>query len=91
MHFKPEKIQEFEAMFDRIKEQIRNQPGCELLELYQDLSKPEEFFTYSYWQTENDLNNYRESALFREIWPTTKAMFNAPPTAHSVVKKHSLS
>jgi autoinducer 2-degrading protein len=90
MHFKKECIEEFQDMFEQIKEGIRSQPGCELLELYQDKVDPQRFYTYSYWKDELSLNNYRHSQLFSEIWPKTKAMFDEKPVAHSLNKIHSL-
>lgn len=90
MHFKEKAVSKFQKMFDAYKEQIRNQPGCSFLELYQDKNDEQRFFTYSYWKDENALNNYRKSALFQEVWPQTKAMFDEKPQANSVVKIHSL-
>lgn len=90
MHFKADCVADFLAMFDEIKDGIRNQPGCELLELYQDKVDRQRFYTYSYWQDEVSLNNYRKSALFEVVWPKTKAMFDQKPIAHSLEKVHSL-
>jgi hypothetical protein len=45
--------------FESIKERIRCAPGNRLLELYQDKENKSIFFTYSYWDTEEDLENYR--------------------------------
>ncbi|SCY05624.1 hypothetical protein SAMN05192588_0921 [Nonlabens sp. Hel1_33_55] len=91
MHFTADKVEGFKQMFDEIKEGIRHQPGCTFLELYQGTDDPQTFFTYSYWNSTADLNNYRNSALFQEIWPKTKAMFDQKPIATSVEKIHSLS
>ncbi len=90
MHFQTHLVSDFELLFEEIKEKIRHQPGCQFLELYQGTNDPQTFFTYSYWDSEQDLNNYRHSALFQEIWPKTKAMFDRKPTAHTVNKIHSL-
>lgn len=90
MHFHQERITDFQEMFEEIKDGIRNQPGCHLLELYQDVQDAQTFFTYSHWNSEADLNNYRHSALFSEIWPKTKAMFDQKPTANTVNTIHSL-
>lgn len=90
MHFEKENIKAFEQMFDEIKEKIRNQPGCQLLELYQDKHDSQRFYTYSYWKDEAALEAYRHSETFREIWPKTKAMFDQKPVAHSLSKVHSL-
>ncbi len=90
MHFKETAIGKFQNMFDAYKEQIREQPGCTFLELYQDKDDEQRFFTYSYWKDEESLNKYRKSALFQEVWPQTKALFDEKPQANSVVKIHSL-
>jgi heme-degrading monooxygenase HmoA len=58
--------------FESIKERIRCAPGNRLLELYQDKENKSIFFTYSYWDTEEDLENYRNSEFFNEVWTFTK-------------------
>jgi heme-degrading monooxygenase HmoA len=78
------------ANFELMKAHIRNAPGNRLLELYQDKNNPCVFFTYSYWDSESDLDKYRNSALFDEIWTFTKKLFNAKPEAWSVDKLVSL-
>lgn len=90
MSFHPDKIATFEAIFESKKELIRNNKGCQLLELYQDKTNPEIFFTYSYWEAEQDLENYRNSDLFKKVWAATKVLFNDKPLAWSVDKKVSL-
>jgi heme-degrading monooxygenase HmoA len=83
-------IPEFQEMFEAKKNTIRKTKGCQLLELYQDNNNPEIFFTYSYWNTENDLENYRNSDFFKATWNQTKGYFNDKPEAWSVNKKVSL-
>lgn len=90
MSFQPEKIEEFLNNFNTKKEFIRNSPGCRLLELYRDKTHPNIFFTYSYWDTEQDLENYRNSDLFKGVWAQTKVLFNDKPLAWSVDKVESL-
>ncbi len=90
MSFQPEKIEEFLNNFNSKKEFIRNSPGCRLLELYRDKTNPNIFFTYSYWDTEQDLENYRNSELFKGVWSQTKVLFNDKPLAWSVDKVESL-
>ena len=90
MSFHEEKISKFLENFEFIKDKIRNAPGNRLLELYQDKSDQTVFFTYSYWETEQDLENYRNSELFFEIWTDTKKLFNNKPEAWSVDKLVSL-
>ncbi|WBX72178.1 putative quinol monooxygenase [Tenacibaculum retecalamus] len=90
MSFQSEKIEEFLANFNTKKEFIRSSPGCRLLELYRDKNNPDIFFTYSYWETEQDLENYRNSDLFKGVWAQTKVLFNDKPLAWSVDKTVSL-
>ncbi|WP_431166232.1 putative quinol monooxygenase [Tenacibaculum halocynthiae] len=90
MSFHSEKIEEFLANFDEKKEYIRKSSGCRLLELYRDKTNPDIFFTYSYWETEKDLENYRNSELFKGVWAKTKILFNDKPVAWSVDKLTSL-
>jgi heme-degrading monooxygenase HmoA len=90
LSFHQENIPAFMDNFELMKQHIRNASGNRLLELYQDKSNPCVFFTYSYWETEEDLNNYRKSALFDEIWTFTKKLFNDKPEAWSVNKLVSL-
>ncbi|MDT0539477.1 antibiotic biosynthesis monooxygenase family protein [Croceitalea sp. P059] len=91
LSFKKENISSFEKVFEEAKTQIREFDGCNLLELYQDKNNPNIFFTYSYWNNENDLENYRNSDFFKSVWSKTKVMFDAKPEAWSVSKKAILS
>lgn len=91
MSFDPKFITDFLTMFEEKKEQIRAFEGCQLLELYQDKNNPEIFFTYSYWNDEANLENYRNSELFKTTWKQTKTYFNDKPEAWSVDKRVSLA
>jgi heme-degrading monooxygenase HmoA len=90
MSFHKENIQAFLENFELMKEKIRNVPGNRFLELYQDKNNPEVFFTYSFWEEESDLENYRNSKLFYDVWQFTKKLFNDKPEAWSVDKLVSL-
>ena len=86
LSFHQENIPAFLENFEVMKEKIRNAPGNRLLELYQDKNNPDIFFTYSYWENEADLEKYRQSELFLDVWSFTKKLFNAKPEAWSVDK-----
>jgi len=90
MSFHEENIPAFLANFELMKEKIRNAEGNRFLELYQDKNDKGIFFTYSYWETEQDLENYRQSELFYDVWAFTKKLFNGKPEAWSVDKLVSL-
>ena len=86
MSFHEKNIPQFLENFEINKTEIRNFQGNRLLELYQDKNHPTIFFTYSYWETEQDLENYRKSELFGKVWKFTKTIFDAKPEAWSVDK-----
>lgn len=84
MTFQEEKVNEFLKIFNESKEKIRAMKGCEYLELMRDLNQPAVFMTHSHWLSEDDLNNYRASTLFKSVWAETKALFADKPMAFSV-------
>ena len=90
MSFHKENIPAFLENFNLMKDKIRNAKGNRFLELYQDKNDACIFFTYSYWETVDDLENYRKSELFYDVWTFTKKLFNAKPEAWSVDKLVSL-
>ncbi|MDN4166529.1 antibiotic biosynthesis monooxygenase family protein [Cytophagales bacterium LB-30] len=83
MTFQEDKVKDFLQLFNETKERIRHFEGCQHLTLLQDAHKPHIFSTYSHWESEQDLNKYRDSALFGEVWPATKALFADKPLAFS--------
>ncbi len=83
MTFREDKTEDFLQLFDQYKEAIRNQPGCTHLELLHDLQQTNSYSTYSHWESEQELNNYRHSDIFGKVWPATKALFSEKPIAHS--------
>ena len=90
MGFNPKNIEAFLENFEANKSKIRNFEGCLFLELYRDKNKPNQFFTYSYWEDESALENYRNSNLFKGLWAETKVFFNQKPEAWSVDKLVSI-
>ena len=90
MSFKKDKIDEFLSNFNnKNKDKIKKFKGCNFLELYRDKTDPTVFFTYSYWESELDLENYRNSELFKNVWSITKQLFDDKPEAWSVNKVYS--
>jgi quinol monooxygenase YgiN len=90
MTFQQDKVDEFLEIFDKSKEKIRARNGCEHLELLQDVHQPNVYTTYSYWQSEVNLNEYRDSELFEAVWRDTKALFSDRAMAHSYQQKIKL-
>ena len=84
MRFQEDKIEAFLNNFEEVKHHIRNFEGNRFLELYQDKNDKRIFFTYSYWENEEALENYRKSALFDGVWTYVKTLFSDKPEAWSV-------
>ena len=87
MEFKKEKVKSFLDYFHQVKEHIRNFPGCHDVQLYQDAEKENVFYTYSLWESQEALENYRNSTLFKNTWRQVKPWFSAKAMAFSLVKK----
>lgn len=90
MVFREDEVNSFKILFEERKHMIRNFEGCTHLELWQDKQNPQVFFTYSWWNTVEHLNNYRASHFFDDTWTITKQKFAAKPEAWTVQPLHQL-
>lgn len=81
--FNEHNLNEFIAFFNTINTKVSGFPGCNGMRLHQDIHSPNTVFTYSYWDSEDALNNYRNSDLFKSVWATIKPNFSAKPEAWS--------
>lgn len=86
LSFKHEHVNDFKQLFEERKLRIKNFEGCSLLELWQDHHIPSVFYTYSIWQDEDHLEDYRLSAFFEDTWFTVKQWFLEKPMAFSADK-----
>ena len=86
MTFRPDEVEAFLENFEANKNSIRNFSGCSHLELWQDHDSKNIFTTYSPWESEEALNQYRDSELFKSVWSFTKALFSEKPIAFSSKK-----
>ena len=82
--FRPETAEDFPDIFYTSKPKILASKGCQHVELWRDIKHPHTFFTYSYWDSEADLNAYRRSDFFGQVWPRTKAGLAKKPEVWSV-------
>ena len=83
MTFREDAVDTFRRIFDERKEKIAGFPGCSRLELLNDKNI---FFTYSIWEDEAALEQYRTSELFQSTWSLTKKLFAVKAEAWSVRK-----
>ena len=91
LRFRESEIPNFLKHFEVIKDSIRASEGCLHLQLLQDTEDPCIFFTHSHWNSNDDLQAYRNSDLFKEIWTETKAKFDGKPEAWSTDALFTLS
>lgn len=75
MTFQKEKTDEFIRVFEESKILIKSFEGCLRLELLKDQSNDFTFFTISNWNSEEDLEQYRNSYLFKSTWSKVKPLF----------------
>jgi quinol monooxygenase YgiN len=90
MGFYKQNIEVFLQNFEATKTRIRAFKGCNFLELYRDKKDPSIFFTYSFWDSEEALETYRQSELFNTVWSKVKPLFSIRPEAWSVDKMETL-
>lgn len=84
MTFENDSIDDFIAIFKKYRTHIKSAPGCNSVKLLQDKKDSNIFFTYSYWESESFLNDYKNSVIFGEVWPQTKKLFSNKPEVWSV-------
>jgi heme-degrading monooxygenase HmoA len=91
MTFREDEVDNFLKIFDSSKEKIRSFPGVRHLELLQHSHQKNILFTYSLWESEEDLEEYRHSTLFKDTWAKTKPLFSAKAEAWSTISLHRLA
>lgn len=84
MTFKPEHVPAFLEIFEQYRTHIRGAQGCTHLELWRQSEEGNVFFTYSHWEDPKYLEQYRQSSVFGEVWPKTKALFADKPEAWTI-------
>jgi len=70
----------FVLLFEENKGRIAGHKGCRFVYL---LRCGDTFFTISGWDRPEDLETYRTSALFRDVWKQTKSWLSEPAQAWS--------
>ena len=71
-----DKAGDFEALFYQTQSLIEDFEGCHKTNLFKISGNACQYFTISYWNTEQDLENYRASALFKDVWSQVKPLFS---------------
>lgn len=84
MEFHPENVEVFIKVFDQSSPLIRAFDGCMHLELHHQIDQPQIIYTFSIWKSEEHLNLYRNSKIFKDTWAQTKPLFAKSPKAWSM-------
>ena len=82
--FEEDKVDDFLKFFNTINTKVAGFEGCNGMKLLQDIHSSNVVFTYSDWSSEEALNNYRYSELFKGVWSTIKPWFAKKAEAWSV-------
>ncbi len=82
----PLKLERFCEEFDNVKNQIAASEGCLYNELLKENSGSGVVFTYSHWNSQEDLDKYRSSELFKTTWSKVKPLFVAKAEAWTLNK-----
>ena len=85
LQFRETEIATFIRIFNENKLNVSNFNGCLGMRLLNDLQNPSIFYTYSQWESEDALNNYRKSTIFNTVWISIKPLFELPAEACSTV------
>lgn len=79
--------EQFENVFNESQPGILKFKGCKQVSLLHDVNDAAVYFTYSIWESEADLNHYRFSSFFKNVWSKTKPLFAAKAEAWSLEEK----
>ncbi len=74
LNIREEERETFIETFNAHCEKIRHFPGCKSLRLQAEVGNSV-FFTYSLWENDEALQNYRNSELFGIVSPALKSLF----------------
>jgi heme-degrading monooxygenase HmoA len=85
MTFKAEEITKFIEIFGMTKDMIVSFEGCYEVKLMRDNENENVFFTLSKWESDQHLNSYRSSDLFKTTWGNVKSLFSENAEAWSLV------
>ena len=91
MEFEASRKDDFIRAFYSKQPFIKAFPGCIDVALMQDERDVNSMATWSLWESNNDLEAYRSSDLFKETWDNVKPMFSGKPKAYSLTKHKQIA
>jgi quinol monooxygenase YgiN len=87
MVFDPKKVRDFKLLFEEVHPKILAFEGCKHVELCADANEANVYYTFSKWEDEQALENYRSSEFFEDTWSRTKVLFGGKPEAFSLLSE----
>jgi quinol monooxygenase YgiN len=82
----------FLDIFDTVKKQIRAREGCLGLEVLRSEENGNiSIWTISLWKSEDALNQYRSSPLFKETWSAVKPLFSGKARAWTLTSIEAIA
>ena len=66
----------FISLYKERAKKISSFEGCISVDLLEDRYNKAVFFTISFWESEEQLNAYRNSEFFETTWKTVKPLFS---------------
>lgn len=81
MEIQPDLLEEAEKILKENVHKIRSFKGCMHLQILRDINVPNRIFSYSEWNSLQDLENYRSSEFFRLFWKKLKKNFQTKAIA----------
>jgi heme-degrading monooxygenase HmoA len=81
MTFRPGTEADFQQVFRESQPVIKTFNGCIDVNGFGDVANPQVYFTISQWESEEALNNYRNSEFFKQTWTKTKVLFESKAEA----------
>lgn len=90
LSIREEELDVAKALLAAVAPRVRSFNGCTHLRILFDIHQPHHITTYSHWNSEDDLNNYRASLVFKDFWGKIKPLFAEAPRAWSSSTLHHL-
>lgn len=84
---KREHQDDFVRFFKEHQSTIEGHEGCHSVELHKTTRDEGVFFTLSLWDSEEALDDYRNSSFFKTIWPQVKLWLSEKTEAYSLIRK----
>ncbi|MEI6312609.1 MAG: antibiotic biosynthesis monooxygenase family protein [Bacteroidota bacterium] len=84
LHLHEDKVESFITIYNESKAFIAQSKGNRAVRLVRDIHQSNLLFTISSWDTEDDLNKYRQSDFFAGVWSRVKPLLESKTDAWSL-------